>query len=240
MPQVRFDELLATATLYFANASCLTDRYEVTVPNDVLERKRLDLIQSGVTGLALHNALRQWEWTNDPDKALTLVNCWSTRPDESYALWKIYLADRTKFANAPAPCETGGSYLNGVAIRCTVSHLRESIARATNPGSEQWSIATVNYAMTLPDNFTRYHAVCTKKPYYDFEREVRAFILYHGTPASHPEISRGRFVNVHLPSLLQEVYLSPWADPQSYSYLEGRLNAVAPRAVLRQSRLRDQ
>ena len=44
----KFEQLLKTRALYFANANQLTDQYEVCVPEAVLAKKRQSLIQQGL------------------------------------------------------------------------------------------------------------------------------------------------------------------------------------------------
>jgi len=208
LPHAKFTDLLKRSSLYFANARRLTDQYEVTIPGSVLAAKRRSLARQGLSGNDLDHALRHFSWATDPDKKLTLINCWSMRREESYALWKVYLHGE----------------MNGVAVRSTVSRLRDSIEDGADRFSERFFIGQVEYRNYLPESsLSRFSVICTKKTYYDFENEVRAFILHDSPTTKLPyDLGKGRHVRVNLATLIRRVVVSPFAG-DSYSGSVARL-----------------
>ena len=162
-------------------------------------------------------------------KDLVLANCWSLSPHESYALWKIYL----------------GGEKNGVAIRTTVSSLRKSIQNGGDPYPEKYFIGKIKYRSHLKKNeLSRLPIITTKKPFYDFEKELRVFIINYpssegGTTPPY-DIHTGRTVSIEIPELVHDVYVSPFAD-SSYSRDVGSLlkNNGLKIGALRQSEIRD-
>ncbi len=201
MQHWKFESLVNDSNLFFPNAAKLSDQYEVTVPDSALKAKRKELIALGLSGRDLQEELAAFHWETDPKKGLVLTNCWSLTPHESYALWKIYL----------------GGERNGVAIRSTVSSLRISIERGGDPFSEEFFIGKVKYRDHLKqDELARLSVVTTKKPFYDFEKELRVFILNYplseGGYVPPYDMSVGRSVRVDLGVMIHAVYVSPFAD----------------------------
>ena len=229
MAHWKFESLVRDSNLYFPNVAMLSDQYEVTVPDSALKAKRKDLMSQGLRDRDLEEALAVFHWKTDPMKELVLANCWSLTPHESYALWKIYL----------------GGEKNGVAVRSTVSSLRRSLERGGDPYPEEFFIGKVRYRTHLkPDELSRLTVVTTKKPFYDFEKELRVFIL--NRPLSEGgceppyEIGLGRTVSVELAELVHSVYVSPFADSDYSDQVAQTTKGTALGKVeIRQSEIRD-
>jgi hypothetical protein len=207
----KFEKLVQESALFFSAANMLSDQYEVTIPESTIKKKRKLLKQEGYKGHALKEQIAAFNWEANPLKDRVLVNCWSLRRHESYALWKIYL----------------GGDRNGVAIRSTVASIRRSIEKGDDPIAENFSYARVKYRNYLhPDNLSRESLATTKKPFYDFEEEFRIFILRdearHNSEAPSELKNHGRNVQVDLKELVKSVYVSPFAD-SSYVKNVGRL-----------------
>ncbi|NKB48126.1 MAG: hypothetical protein GKS02_02055 [Alphaproteobacteria bacterium] len=228
----KFRRLIGDKALFFPNASKLTDEYEVTIPERVMKAKRLQLRDEGLTGRDLKEELAAFFYQANPMKDLVLVNCWSARPDESYALWKIYL----------------GGEKNGVAVRTTVSNLRTVIENGEDFFPEEFFLGKVRYRKHLKlDDIARLTVITTKKPYYDFEHELRAFILNYpkseGGYQTPYDISLGRNVRVDVQGLFQRIYISPFSDPnyrqEVENFVASKLGNSAKQLVFR-SEIRDQ
>jgi hypothetical protein len=229
MPHWKFESLVVDSNLYFPNAAKLSDQYEVTVPDSTLKAKRKELMKQGLSGGDLEEKLAVFHWETDPKKELVLANCWSLTPNESYALWKIYL----------------GGEKNGVAVRSTVSSLRRSLERGGDSYPEEFFIGKVKYRTHLnQDELARLSVVTTKKPFYDFEKELRVFILNYplseGGCVPPYDIAEGRKVKVDIGELVHSVYVSPFAA----SEYPGQVAEVISRSALskveiKQSEIRD-
>lgn len=229
MAHWKLKRLLNESSMFFPNANKLSDQYEVSVPDNVLESRRKELKESGLKDKDLEEELAVFYWETNPMKDLVLVNCWSVSRHESYALWKIYL-DGEK---------------NGVAIRSTVSSLKKAIQNGSDPYPEEFYIGKIKYQKHLKqDELARLSIITTKKPFYDFEKELRVFVincpLSEGGTKPPYDIQTGRSVAVDLQILINAVYVSPFAD-SSYSREVGNLlksNGLKV-GLLKQSEIRD-
>jgi len=216
--------------LFFPNANKLSDQYEVAVPKSSITKKRDDLKSSGVAGKDLESQMARFNWHNNPMKGLVLINCWSINPHESYALWKIYL----------------GGEKNGIAIKSTVSNLRKSVEQGQDKYPETFFIGKVQYKRHLAQNeLSRLSIIITKKPFYDFEKELRLFILNYplseGGVVPPYDLENGRKVKVDLPILINEIYISPFADESYKNEVKLKLSREGLSGIaVKDSEIRDQ
>ncbi len=204
MSASKFERLLKESALYFCNAKRLSDKYEVTIPDSTVASWRRELGQQGHQIADIENEieirLTSWQYGALADH--TMINCWTARKDESYALWKIYLREDK----------------DGVAIRTKYSRIEASIIEGNDPFGEDYYAGSVSYRnhLTLVEAQNIFNLVTTKKTFYDFEDEVRLFILGHPKSEGGGDLpydaSQGRSVKVELSTLLSTVFLSPFAS----------------------------
>lgn len=204
MSASKFERLLKESALYFCNAKRLSDKYEVTIPDSTVASWRKELDQQGYPVPDIENEIQirltGWQYGALADH--TMINCWTARKDESYALWKIYLRDDH----------------NGIAVRTKYSRLEAAITQGNDPFAEDYYAGTVSYRnhLTPAEAQNRFNLITTKKTFYDFEQEVRLFIL--GYPKSERgsdvpyDPSEGRRVRIELSTLLSTIFLSPFAS----------------------------
>jgi len=197
----KFEQLLIHSTLFFPNANALSDQYEVSIPESVKNKKRDDLINDGITGNNLKGELEAFFWNTNPKKNCVFINCWSLTPHESYALWKIYLSGEA----------------NGVAVKTSVSKLKRSVINGQDNNPEPFYMGKVKYKKHLcDDSLSRLSLITTKKPFYDFEKELRLFILNDSPPEKSLDQTvnfiQGKSVKIDVNELIQEVYISPFAS----------------------------
>jgi hypothetical protein len=205
MSAEKFERLLVEQSLYFCNAKRLSDKYEVTIPDSTVASWRKELRAQGYDGadVEIEVQIRLASWQNGGMRDLTLINCWAMRRDESYALWKIYLDGNP----------------DGVALRTRYATLNRAISLGRDAFAEDYFGGLVRYRNHLSpeDAKVRFNIVTTKKTFYDFEHEVRLFILnYQGSEGGYEtpyDITQGRLVRVDLPVLVTDVYVSPFASP---------------------------
>lgn len=204
MSASKFERLLKESALYFCNAKQLSDKYEVTIPDSTVASWRKELGQHGYQIDDIENEIqiRLAGWQYGALADLTMINCWTARKDESYALWKIYLREEQ----------------DGVAIRTKYSRVEAAIAKGNDPFREDYYAGTVSYRnhLTPVEAQNRFNLIITKKTFYDFEEEVRLFILGHpksegGSDVPY-DVSQGRRVKIELSTLLSSVFLSPFAS----------------------------
>ncbi len=213
----KFLDLLANQRIFFTNAKNFTDGYEISLPPNILKRTKNKFVKQGLSGRDLEEELVIFEYTNRPMRDLTLVNCWSIDRYESYALWKIYL----------------GGASAGVAIRTTISKLKKSISISKNDFQENIYIGKVQYTNYLPGELpSRFQLVTTKRQFYEYEKELRLFILNYpysegGTKTPY-NMNIGRYVNVDLNTMVDKIYLSPFAGSWFRDTMEQTINKAFP------------
>jgi len=200
MPLDKFIDMIMSQTLYFTNASRMTDKYEGVVPRKTLKSKKKRLIATGNNLKDVETDVSFYDYSYSSLRDLTLINCWSISPVESYALWKIYLS---------------GSK-SGVAIKSNVATLKKSIAIGSDKYDEDIYLGRVSYTDYIPEkNMTRFDVITTKNMFYEFEKEMRLFIFHYprseGGVKPPYDISSGRTLRVDIDALIESIYLSPFA-----------------------------
>lgn len=210
----KFFDIILNSQLFFANLTKLTDRYEGT--SFETDRKRiLAKIRKGKNyDQQVRETLAELQET-DELRSYTLVNCWTLKTFESFALWKIYVG------NGP-----------GVAIRTTVSNLKNSINQTKQEFDEDISLAQVRYRDTIEYPFSRIYATITKKPFYDFEQEMRLMIFNFPLHLNGYEVpydmSVGRSVKIDPSQLISQVFISPFISESFRSNIETAIVRIAP------------
>jgi hypothetical protein len=229
MQHWKLEKLLNDSALFFPNAANLSDEYEVSIPDDTRKLKRRQFEKEGFQNGELNEKLEKFFWESNPMKDHVLLNCWSICPHESYALWKIYLRGEN----------------NGIAIKSTVSALSKSVQEGGDKYAEDFYVGKVRYKLKLNENeLNRLMVITTKKPYYDFEKELRLFIVHlpmeQGGIVPPYDISVGRSVNVNLQLMVHKIFVSPFADAGYKERLSGLLKTTQLKTdVLRDSEIRD-
>lgn len=213
----KFLDLLISQELFFSNAAKMSDKYEGLIP-----KRNQDYILKSIKkdGLSREDAEaeRQKRLRNIHSlKELTLLNCWTISQSESYALWKIYL---------------GGSK-SGVAIRTTVSKLIKAIENGGDSYKEDIFISKVKYTdFIMEEAENRFNVITTKNKFYDYEKELRLFILHNPTSVDSEippyNISVGRRLKVDLNELIDQIYLSPFVGRWFDQTLIEILNKINP------------
>ncbi|MFN9999187.1 MAG: hypothetical protein ACK52X_06145 [bacterium] len=210
----KFLDVILNSQLFFTNLTKLTDQYEGTS----FESDKRRLISKIKKGKNYKNEVREviekLQKSNDL-RFYTLVNCWTLKRHESFALWKIYVG------NGP-----------GVAIRTTISNLKRSINETNQEFDEDISIAQVRYRETSEHPFSRVYSTITKKPFYDFEDELRLMIL--NFPLDHNgydvpyNLNIGRTIKVNPKKLISEIYISPFISKEYRINVESAIVKIAP------------
>ncbi|HEY5222744.1 MAG TPA: hypothetical protein VIJ18_06815 [Microbacteriaceae bacterium] len=118
---------------------------------------------------------------------LPYVNSWHVAANESAAMWQVY---------------RGRGF--GVAIRTTWDHLAESFIE-----DEEivWggAVRYVDYEVEAPNFLNAYNPLFMKRKAFEFEHEAR--LLVQSTDDDGPA---GREIHVDIPTLIQEVVVSPY------------------------------
>ena len=190
----KFYHLITTKKLFFSRLSEMTDRYEGSIPEELMKSRYQELNQAGIND-PYTNMLKERKQIEEFNK-YTFVNCWTINTSESYALWKIYLQGSN----------------SGVAIKSTIGKLRKSIeAFKDNP---DYYIGQVEYDKKLIDFPPSLFQLTTfKKRYYKYEEELRLFFTYDPDLEKKNPIYKelfGWLVDVDIYELIDKIYISPF------------------------------
>ena len=212
----KFLDLLVNSRLFFANAQNLTDRYEVTLPENVIKRK--ELIELGFSGRKLDEKLATFEYSNQPKRESILVNCWSLGTEECYALWKIYL----------------GGAKAGIAIRTNAKNLKKSIEDENVFSSEKIYMSIVDYKDYLPkSSISQFRLITTKRKFYKYEEELRLFMVHDpmlsdNYDRSSYSLKMGRYVRINLDILIEQLYISPFVGSWFIDTIQEIMGRLSP------------
>lgn len=227
----KFFDLILNSHLFFTNMMNFTDQNEAMLPDATIDEARSQLVQKGFNNDELDIELFCYAKNSGGFmRDLNLVNCWSEGADESYALWKIYVGDKAA----------------GAAIRSTVSRLRSAIQNGDDAYPEDVYLGKVQYRDSISQlEVNRFSLMMTKKTFYGYENEIRAFILHYprsegGTQPPY-ELSIGRYVRVNLSDLIDMIYISPFGGPLARKVTESVLKMINPGLAERitHSKIRD-
>ncbi|MDB2473786.1 hypothetical protein N9W70_04980, partial [Schleiferiaceae bacterium] len=216
----KFLDLLLNSEIFFTNLTKLTDKYEGTIFQSNLRMANSAIKDNPSYKKKKAEITREHNRVNNL-RNYTLVNCWTLKKHESFALWKIYVGTNP-----------------GVAIRTTVSKLRQSINKMDQEFDENISMAKVKYQDRLDESFSRIEATITKKKFYDFESEMRLMVF--NSPPNEDEapydIEVGRKFNINPKILLNELYISPFI---SEPYRKTIINTVTKLAPFLEERIKE-
>ena len=210
----KFLDLILTSQLFFTNLTRLTDKYEGTILESNL-RLALSTAKKDPDSEETKRVILKEQDEINMLRNYTLVNCWTLKRFESFALWKIYVG------SGP-----------GVAIRTTVSNLRTSINTTKQNFDENISLAKIKYQDKLDHSFSRIEATITKKKFYDFESEMRLIIFnfpLNSNGYSVPyDMTIGRKVNVDSKKLMSDIYISPFINETYRTTIKDTIIKLAP------------
>lgn len=196
MSFAKFCSLVERKALFFSLVGDMEDMYEGFIYPPRPDDREDRLQQAEHLG---HNVLHKIVRTS-------LISCWTESGHESSLMWESYAGSE------------------GVAIRTTFQHLKESITSVTDDPVTFGQVEYVDYRQTEVPRFgwaPLYH----KRLEYRGEGEVRAVLP--GPPFTERKVhlnfdmwldqdvakQRGRYIPVNLDFLVQEVVLSPNAAP---------------------------
>lgn len=199
--------LLDKNLLYFARADLLGDPFEGSHTKTHHKSDYIIQIMQGdenkqeikLTSAQMFSAFRR----------NTFINCWHLNPNESHAMWSVYLRDH-----------------QGIAIQSTCSRLITALSK-----NEQYkvNVGCVNYIDyekdSFPDENQTIFGFLHKHKSYEHERELRAIIRaeHHASAIFAPDqVPVGKQLQVDLEVLIERIVLPPDAP----SELEGVITSL--------------
>jgi len=197
-----FQSLLKKSALHFATHAVLKEdeRDEGKFPSDYLksslisERKRLEMPSPTEV---------EFQWYED-----TIIRNGAAEMQHRYAIssWSVDDAASKTLFEAFGP----------VAIRSTTNRLLASLDEKPS----YWGMVDyIDYGAGEREWQALYRALFHLKRFYQIEKELRLIVTLPGPAAN------GRFFNrVHLPTLIESVWISPDADQELRNEVEGLLD----------------
>jgi len=195
--------MLNARGLFFPRATLLGDPFEGSTPKMVFLGR--EYIRANRT---TDPALVGWKDTPDTmfdqlgritkDSVQTyLVSCWHMSEHESAAMWKLYSSSN-----------------EAVCVRSTYRRLRLCIPQSVFVGE----VTYIDYETESFPPYQLMNHIMHKRLSFSYERELRAiFWERDGSPEAQPYKAKiessGLLLEVELPSLIEQVYVSPIAAP---------------------------
>lgn len=218
----KFVSLLHTQKLHFTRADRFIDTFESSIPVRDIEAARsyyASLLQSEIVNVggvsqfprsdirknlqhflklseAEVNAIKEEElprYLLKTSNRYQYVNCWHTNENESAGMWQIYM-----------------NVNEGVAVQSTP----EALATCLEPDQNTIYLGPVKYLDYAADSWGEphpLHPIFHKRSSFAHEREVRAVVI--NPIGVDPRHSTGVLLPVDLKKLIQQVYVSPNAEP---------------------------
>ncbi len=199
----KFVSLLHTRGLFFTRLDRFADPFEGSSPDFwVNQRERmLAQIREDPQYTDEKRAEILASYADVPETLAALrrtvaANCWHLNPDESMAMWKLYLSSR-----------------DGVAIQTTYRRLLESFSQTTEP-INVGCISYIDYRNDSINTNSIDALYMHKLNSFQHEREVRCIIhRYPENWRDTPLIEHGYLVPVDLDLLIENIYVAPTSEP---------------------------
>jgi hypothetical protein len=203
MDLAKYLSMLEGRSLFFARAPQLGDPFEGSSPKMMVDsREYIRANRASDAALA--------DWKDTPESFFDsianayremvpryLINCWHMSEHESAAMWKLYSSSN-----------------EAVCIRSTYRRLRVDLPQCVFIGE----INYINYETQSLSPSNAFNFIMHKRVSFAHERELRAvFWEMDGTPEAQPFKKQieptGLRIRVDIPSLVDQVYVSPAAAP---------------------------
>jgi len=233
MDLAKFVSLVSRSALYFSAAAELGDPYEGALPKKAItERKKMLGTAPGPGGISADEMISNMRRAS---LRAVIVSCWHMSDDESAFMWDLY-GDK------------------GIAVKSTFGRLRYGIT----DHEIQFTIGMVRYidyhraSLLSPDWRAPY---MHKRKTYEVESELRA-VAYRPDDGDGPEDGlatinsvrqegyvddgyRGRYVEVDLEELVEQVVVAPGSRPGFLDDVRSAAGAFGLRAPVVDSSLDD-
>jgi hypothetical protein len=211
-----FYRMLLTGALFFKRLDNYTDDLEGTLHDQTREALYEYQLEKQDSAEEADKWLMQTMDDIESYKAFTLANAWSLNHEESYAMWKIYLHGHNE----------------GIAIKTTVQNLKDCLNE-----NKQFDIYSgkVGYEPIHYRDISIFTIACNKRQTYSYENEYRALIFNqykmsekNGRKRKVPKFDVGVDVQTDLKKLIDEVLVSPFAEPWFDDVVKSALKQLLP------------
>lgn len=140
-------------------------------------------------------------------KAISCVNCWNKKNDESAALWKIY-----------------SDFSKGIMIKSSIASIQNAFKKTVNE-IQLSEIRYIDYEKEeMPDGNSMYPLI-HKHRAYSYEDEVRLIFETSQVGWEHDwakeEVEEGVYIQMDVTELIEEIIISPYSPDWFFKMVEG-------------------
>jgi hypothetical protein len=232
MDLTKFVSLLQRKSLFFCRLDKLEDHFEGTTAKSNWQH-RYDLYATQYLGspkikkLTKEEILKNIEEDFEAEskmKALKTICCWNISDSESAALWKIY-----------------SDFNQGIMITSKVTSIIEAF-KGTKEDIDLSEVKYINHSSDkMPDGNMMYPVIHKHKAY-SYEKELRLIhtvdfgngLLYDW---KKEEIEQGKYLNVDLDKLIDEIILSPYSPNWYVDLIENLCETYGLKTIIMKSEL---
>lgn len=212
---VKFISMLQDASIFFCRLDKLEDRFEGTSPKP--NRTHQENFYRSIYSASSHSDGIQEYITKSMHeridmenrfKKLCCISCWNKFENESYAMWKIY-SDMNK----------------GIMITSSIENLHKAF-KNTPETVQLTRIEYINHETDFIDNPGNLNSpVLYKHNAYSFEEEIRLMYTVNTVDSydydwDSEKNKNGKSLKIDLDYLIDEVVLSPFAEPWYFLMIE--------------------
>jgi hypothetical protein len=211
----KFLDIILNNRLFFTNATRFTDKNEGTISELTQSKWQKKLIREGKNENDAASEVSALQMNIDIQRHSSYINCWTIDPDESFALWKIYLS---------------GSK-SGVAIRTNVKKLLDSINSPVQNTESELYLEKVTYDDFIKEPVDIIGALTTKGKCYKYESELRIIKVVRtkiSRTIGKPMTRNGISIAVKPHVLIDQIYLSPFSGKLLNKILVQALEKIDP------------
>ncbi|MCC1485550.1 hypothetical protein [Winogradskyella immobilis] len=204
MDLTKFVSLLQRKSLFFCRLDKLEDHFEGTTAKSNWQR-RYDFFATSHLRSTKFKKLNNEEILKEVNeyfeaekrmKSLKTICCWNISDSESAALWKIY-----------------SDFNQGIMITSKVTSLIEAF-KSTEEKIDLSEVEYINHSLDEMPDGNKMYPVIHKHKAYSYEEELRLIhtVNYSGGLVydwTKEEIEQGKYLNVELDKLIDNIILSP-------------------------------
>jgi len=219
IPLAKLVSLLQSSCLHLARIDLLNDPHEGSLPAPLVIARNAALQENG-----LEQFLPQASELSQRVRQECYVSCWALSPFESEALWRLYTSNA-----------------DGVAIQTTY----QALVSVVEPHNDLYvgKIGYLDYETEWFPDGNIFYPVMHKRRAFTHENEVRVLKLNDEHFTYESALGPlGLLVPIELESLIQAIYINPYAQPWYAEAVEAVVDKFAPalRSRIHWSRMKNE
>ena len=193
MDFLKFVNMLTSNSIWFNRIDSFEDVYEGVFPH-ANEDKRDEYYEEGAPPKGIYDTIQKYT------RERLFVSCMHNSEYESAAMWSLYAKD----------C--------GIAIKTTGKRLKESFSNESK-NIVISHVSYIDYDCDFMPEGNAFYLGTHKRKSFEHEKEVRCMYMNQVDST----LPKGIYINVDIPTLIKEIYISPTACPYMKQTIEDLL-----------------